>query len=69
MSMSIVNGYFCRNCADVEVAKKGMDPAHSGQEYSGGKGYVPPSADSKQQLGLNAPEENGPLGTRLNFHA
>lgn len=28
MSMEIVNGYVCRNCSDVELAKKGVDPAH-----------------------------------------
>lgn len=69
MSMTIVNGYFCRNCADVELAKKGMDPARPGKEYSGGEVYVPPSADSKDQLGINAPEKDGPLGTRLNLRA
>jgi hypothetical protein len=69
MSMSIVNGYYCRNCADVELAKKGMNPAHPGKEYSGGEVYVPPSADSKAPLGLNAPEKDGPLGTRLNLRA
>lgn len=25
--MEIVNGYVCRNCSDVELAKKGVDPA------------------------------------------
>jgi hypothetical protein len=69
MSMSIVNGYYCRNCADVELAKKGMNPAHPGKEYSGGEVYVPPSADSKKPLGLNAPEKDGPVGSRLNLHA
>jgi hypothetical protein len=68
---SIVNGYYCRNCADVELAKKGMNPAHPGREYAGGEVYVPPSADSQRQhqLGINAPEKDGPLGTRLNLHA
>ena len=28
MSMEIVNGYVCRNCTDVELAKRGVDPAH-----------------------------------------
>jgi hypothetical protein len=64
--MSTVNGFYCRNCADVELAKKGMDPAHPGREYSGGEVYTPPSADSKQPLGVN---QAGPLGTRLNLHA
>ncbi|RYZ01145.1 MAG: hypothetical protein EOO73_36490 [Myxococcales bacterium] len=63
-----VNGYYCRNCADVELAKKGMDPAKPGREYSGGEVYVPPTPESK--LGVNAPDEaGGALGTRLNLHA
>lgn len=68
---SIVNGYYCRNCADVELAKRGMDPAKPNREYSGGEVYVPPSAESKLklELGVNAPDRDGPLGTRLNLHA
>jgi hypothetical protein len=67
--MRTVNGYFCRNCADVELAKKGMDPAHPGREYSGGEVYVPPSADPKDQLGPKALEKDGAVGTRLNLSA
>ena len=26
--METVNGYVCRNCADVAYAKRGVDPAH-----------------------------------------
>jgi hypothetical protein len=66
--MRIVNGYYCRNCADVELAKKGMDPAHPGREYSGGEVYVPPPAESKP-LGINAPEAEGSVGTRLSLRA
>jgi hypothetical protein len=64
---SIVNGYYCRNCADVELAKKGMNPAHPGKDVP--EVYVPPSADSKHALGVNAPEKSGSVGTRLNLHA
>ena len=67
--MSSVNGFYCRNCADVELAKKGMDPAKPSREYSGGEVYIPPSADSKLRLGVNTPEKDGPVGTRLNLHA
>lgn len=72
--MRIVNGYYCRNCADVELAKKGMDPAHPGREYSGGEVYVPPTADKLAAardalLGVNRPEPDGALGARLNLHA
>jgi hypothetical protein len=27
-AMEVVNGYPCKNCTDVEYAKKGIDPAH-----------------------------------------
>ena len=26
--MEVVNGYPCKNCTDVDNAKKGIDPAH-----------------------------------------
>jgi len=26
--MEIVNGYVCQTCCDVELAKRGVDPAH-----------------------------------------
>ncbi|MFZ4601905.1 MAG: hypothetical protein ACOYM8_05570 [Caulobacterales bacterium] len=26
--MQIVNGYVCRDCADVALAKRNIDPAH-----------------------------------------
>ena len=60
MSMSLVNGYFCRNCADVELAKRGMDPAKPNREYSGREVYIPPTAESKPSLGLRALEKDGP---------
>lgn len=28
MSMEVINGYVCRNCTDVDYAKKSIDPAH-----------------------------------------
>lgn len=67
--MRLVNGYYCRNCADVELAKKGMDPAHPGREYAGGEVYVPPDRDKHKELGINRPEKDGAVGTRLNLHA
>jgi hypothetical protein len=69
MSLRIVNGYFCRNCADVELAKKGVNPAEPNHEYSPRAVGIPPTAESKTQLGVNAVEQEGPLGTRLNLHA
>jgi len=66
--MRLVNGYYCRNCADVELAKKGMDPAHPGREYSGGEVYVPPPPEW-QALGVNQPEPGASLGGHLNLRA
>jgi hypothetical protein len=51
----------------VELAKKGMDPAHPNREYAGGEVYVPPPAE--KELGINRPERDGAVGTRLNLHA
>jgi hypothetical protein len=28
MSISFVNGFQCRNCTDIDYAKKHIDPAH-----------------------------------------
>ena len=47
--MELVNGYFCRNCADVELAKKGIDPAHPTREVAGSEVYVPPKDDDPRQ--------------------
>jgi hypothetical protein len=66
-----VNGYYCGNCADVELAKKGMDPAHPNREYSGGEVYAPPTPEEieKKKLGVNDPKATGDVGTRLNVRA
>ena len=40
MSFELVNGYVCRTCADVDYAKRGIDPAHphdkAGSAHHGG---------------------------------
>jgi hypothetical protein len=33
MSFEIVNGYVCRDCADAEFARKGIDPAHPKDKF------------------------------------
>jgi hypothetical protein len=64
--MELVNGYWCRNCADVELAKHRIDPAHPQRELSGGEVYVPPP---REELGVNRPVAEGEIGTRLNLKA
>jgi hypothetical protein len=73
--MKLVNGYFCRNCADEELAKKGLDPAKPNRELAGSEVYVPPWMDkdaSKHKalaLGINQPDGTGSTGTTLNLYA
>ncbi|MGC4086563.1 MAG: hypothetical protein QM756_01455 [Polyangiaceae bacterium] len=68
MSLRLVNGYVCRNCADEELAKKGVDPAHPKKELVGSEVYVPPQPDPLR-LGENNPETSGNVGRRLNVYA
>lgn len=83
MSMRMVNGYVCRNCADEELAKKGVDPAKPKQALAGSEVYVSaaeaahnrgrlsPLEQLKQsaELGVNRPEKTGTQGTALNLYA
>ena len=64
-----VNGYYCRNCADVELAKRHLDPAKPNREYVGGEVYVPPPPDQAEPLGVNRPEPGRTLGHRLDLRA
>jgi hypothetical protein len=63
MGMEIVNGYVCRDCTDVERAKKGDDPA----QPKGAVGSVTdPLAVDGEPRGENRPLAFGDRGTRLN---
>ena len=39
----MVNGYVCRDCADEELAKKGLDPAHPERAFDGNEASSRPS--------------------------
>lgn len=83
MSMRMVNGYVCRNCADEELAKKGVDPAKPKQAIAGSEAYVSAAdaarnrgllspleqAKKSAELGVNKPEKSGAQGTALNLYA
>jgi hypothetical protein len=83
MSMRMVNGYVCRNCADEELAKKGLDPSHPKQAFAGNEAFVSASdaarnrggmatvesARGSAELGVNRPEEAGYQGRKLNLYA
>jgi hypothetical protein len=61
-TMTSVNGYLCRDCADVELAKRGIDPAHPKKEpqKSTAAAIEPP-------YGENQPMASGAVGTHLNL--
>ena len=79
----MVNGYFCRNCADEELAKKHIDPARPKTALAGNEVYVSPddaarnrgflspveAAEKSAELGVNRPEASGNQGRRLNLYA
>ena len=81
--MRMVNGYVCRNCADEELAKKGVDPAHPKRAVAANEAYVSESdaarnrgflspleaAKKSAELGVNRPEASGDQGRKLNLYA
>jgi hypothetical protein len=61
-----VNGYYCRTCADVALAKRGVDPARP-REPGKGDARDGPSA---VVLGQNQPAPDGSLlGSKLDLRA
>jgi hypothetical protein len=80
--MRSVNGYPCRNCADEELAKRGVDPAHPTEAVSGSEVYVSAAEAARNrgvsavdaspagpELGVNRPEGSGAQGRKLNLYA
>lgn len=62
--MSVINGYYCADCADELLAKRGVDPS---------QGPVVATLESEKRaqtpLGVNEPRPGEPLGARLNLYA
>ena len=82
MSIRLVHGYACRNCADEELAKKGLDPAHPQQAVAGNEVFVSASDAARNrgqssvegskksaELGVNRPGGAGDQGRKLNLYA
>ena len=80
--MRSVNGFMCRNCADEELAKRGLDPSHPTQALSGSEVYVsaaeaarnrglgsPEASQKGAELGVNRPQSSGDQGRKLNLYA
>ncbi len=63
--MNLVNGYYCVTCADEALAKQGIDPSSGIAKTD----LQSQAAAKEQKLGINAPEPNGELGTRLDLYA
>jgi hypothetical protein len=47
MSLTIVNGYACRDCADIAKAKRGENPHPGPADAAGGSGKVAKPGDVK----------------------
>jgi hypothetical protein len=68
--MELVHGYYCRDCGDVELAKKGIDPTKSKQTNGvGGSAGVDGANASKPELGVNKVSATGDVGRSLNLYA
>ena len=72
--MQVVNGYVCRNCTDVDLAKKNIDPAHP--KLPDGRAATPEAkkaakveVERRAELGVNKPVASGDTGTKLNVLA
>jgi len=70
-SMELVNGYYCRDCGEVELAKKGIDPARSKRAMNGADstGSAQGKDVSRPELGVNRASPSGDVGSRLNLYA
>jgi len=63
--MQIVNGYVCKDCTDVLLATKGVDPAHP-KDGPNGQNRI---ADEKAQDHARELATSGVVGTRLSVMA
>jgi hypothetical protein len=70
-AMEMVNGYRCESCADVALAKRGLDPAKGNQspferaQEEAAKAGLP--GGGAQALGVNQPLASGVRGTVVNI--
>lgn len=63
MGIEVVNGYVCRNCTDVEYAKKGVDPAHPKDGVEGADAAASSAKAGKGDGGDAMRAERGPAVT------
>ena len=69
--MELVNGYYCRDCAEVELAKKGIDPAEAKRATNGETPGAAHDGNGRREpsLGVNRVNASGDVGTRLDLFA
>lgn len=66
--MEMVNGYRCESCADVALAKRGLDPAKGNQSpLERAQEEAAKAGLTVQPLGVNQPLTAGVRGTVLNI--
>lgn len=66
--MEMVNGYRCESCADVALAKRGLDPAKGNQSpFERAQEDATKAGLTVQPLGVNQPLATGVRGTVLNI--
>ena len=58
--MEVVNGYPCKNCTDVEYAKKGIDPAHPKDGPNGAYAADKAKAADKADKANRGVDDKGP---------
>ena len=76
--MRVVNGYFCQNCADELLAKKGLDPAKVKQDGAtavqasergqDGRKLAAGSTPKQTEYGVNQPDPSRDVGARVSLY-
>ncbi len=65
MTLRMVNGHSCRNCAEEAVAKRGSDPSKPVTLQNSST----PKHGLETPRGVNQPEPGAQLGSLLNLRA
>lgn len=68
-AVQVVHGYVCRDCTDVALAKKGIDPARP--TLADGRPATPEAKRDAREAspGVNRPRAHGDVGTRVDVFA
>lgn len=85
MALDIVNGYVCRNCTDIDLAKRFIDPAqppdgadgatkpqratHPSRSTLSGNSGIDPAQATLPLIAVDQPLEVGDRGTTVNILA